>query len=486
MNKKFKWIQKCDLETDESRALPIPTQIVSNEEFLPQEQTAAQRNVERNLNEIADATSKKLGISRRKFLASSGGMAAAFLAMNSVFGKSFEVDENELYDGSATAEKFPKKPFIFDIHTHHVETGKIITVLNLLNYRSIGGAWGNKDLIGKQHEWKDLYLANYIKEMFLDSDTSMAVITGLPAKEDKENVLPPDEIIESRTQINGLAKSKRIVAHGLFSPDLGKENLEDMKRQHEVLKVEAWKGYPGQPLADGGVGWWMNDEKIAYPAYEYSRKIGVKNICVHKGLPLPGWDLGRSSTKDIPKAAADFPDLNFLIYHAGFKGGREVLEILKTDFKERIDVPWVTDLCKARKKNSKMTNVYMDLGTTFAMSVINAPRLCAYLLGEMLEAFGEDHILWGTDSIWWGSPQWQIEAFKRLQMPEDFIKNFGFKPLTKRIKTKIFGLNAATVYGIDLETKLKAIPEDYVTRLRKNYQEVGANPSNTQYGWLLR
>ena len=94
--------------------------------------------------------------------------------------------------------------------------------------------------------------------MFLDSDTSMAVITGLPAKEDKNNVLPPAEMIETRARVNGLAESRRIVAHGLFSPDLGKTDLESMKRQHEDLKVEAWKGYPGQPLADGSVGWWMD------------------------------------------------------------------------------------------------------------------------------------------------------------------------------------------------------------------------------------
>ena len=486
MKKKKKWIQKCDLEDAEERDLPIPTQIVSNEEFVPFEQTFEQTKVEQKLNEIADESSKKLGISRRKFLASSGGMAAAFLAMNSVFGKHFYVDKDELFESAATDEKFPKKPFIFDIHTHHVETGKVITSPNLLNYRNAGAAWGNKELVDKKHEWKDLYLANYIKEMFLDSDTSMAVITGLPAKEDKDNVLPPDEIIESRTKINGLAESKRIVAHGLFSPDLGKKDLEDMKRQHEQLKVEAWKGYPGQPLADGSVGWWMDDEKIAYPAFEYSRKIGVKNICVHKGLPLPSWDLDRSSPKDVPKAAKDFPDLNFLIYHAGFKGGQGVLDIIKADFKEKTNVPWVSDLCEMRRKNPKMTNVYMDLGTTFGMTVITAPRLCAYMLGEMIQAFGEDHVLWGTDSIWWGSPQWQIEAFKRLEMPKDFINKFGFKPLTDKVKAKIFGLNSAKVYGIDVKAKLKAIPGDYVTKLKKEYKASGGMRSNTQYGWVLK
>ena len=139
-----------------------------------------------------------------------------------------------------------------------------------------------------------------------------------------------------------------------------------------------------------------------------------------------------------------------------------------------------------RKRNPKMTNVYMDLGTTFGMTAITQPALCAYMLGLMIDAFGEDHVLWGTDSIWWGSPQWQIEAFRRLQMPEDFQKRFGFKPLTDQMKEKIFGLNSAKVYGIDVKTKMNAIPADYVTKLKTKYRAAGAAPSNTQYGWIRK
>ena len=475
------WIQKCD---NDEHYLPIPTQIVSNEEFVPPGQTDDQKKVEHSLIEIAADASNKLGISRRAFLASSGGMAAAFLAMNSVFGRYFDVSASELFDPLATDEKFPKRPFIFDIHTHHVAAKKVIDIPPLLQYREVGGIWGNTPLKGKEHKWEDLYLANYIKEMFLDSDTSMAVITGLPAKTDDQNVLTPAEMVETRAEVNGLARSRRIISHGLFSPDMGKSDLEAMHRQFEQMKVEAWKGYPGQPLADGSVGWWMDDEKVAYPSYEYSKKIGIKNICVHKGLPLPGWEVDHSSPKDVEKAARDFPDLNFLIYHAGFKGVRDAMPAVQDDFKTVTNIPWVTDLCAMRKRNPKMTNVYMDLGTTFGMTVITQPKLCAYMLGLMIQAFDENHVLWGTDSIWWGSPQWQIEALKRLQMPEDLMKRFGFKPLTDKVKEKIFGLNSAGVYGIDVKAKMNAIPSDYVSKLKAKYRAEGARPSNTQYGWV--
>jgi hypothetical protein len=53
----------------------------------------------------------------------------------------------------------------------------------------------------------------------------------------------------------------------------------------------------------------------------------------------------------------------------------------------------------------------MELGSTFGQLVTTNPTACAHLLGQIIEAFGADHVLWGTDSIWYGTPQWQIEAF---------------------------------------------------------------------------
>ncbi|HEY0160882.1 MAG TPA: amidohydrolase family protein [Thermoanaerobaculia bacterium] len=478
-------LRKCDYDAIRDMYLPIPTQIVGNEEFVPIAQTPEQQRVEATVNEISAAAAKKLGVSRRQFLASSGGMAAAFLAMNAVFGcRSFDVDPAEVLESGASAEKWPKPYFIFDVQTHHVAAGRVIEMPPLLRYREFGAMMGNKALEGRKHEWDDLYLANYVKEIFLDSDTVVAVITGLPSRTDGQNVLPVADMVETRTQVNGLAKSKRLIAHGLFSPDLSSANMEDMQRQVEQLRIEAWKGYPGQPLAPDGRGWWMDDEKVAYPAYEYSRRVGIKTICVHKGLPLPIWDMEHSSPRDVPKAALDFPDMNFLIYHAAFRNVQDLLKAAQDDFKTIQNIPWISDLCEARKKNPRMTNVYMELGTTFGMVAVASPRAAAYIVGMMIDAFGDDHVLWGTDSIWWGSPQWQIEAFRRLQMPEEYMQRFGFKPLTDEVKRKIFGLNGARIYGIDPEAKLRALPHDALTKLKESYQAAGGMRSNTQYGWV--
>jgi hypothetical protein len=109
------------------------------------------------------------------------------------------------------------------------------------------------------------------------------------------------------------------------------------------------------------------------------------------------------------------------------------------------------------------------------------------MLGMILSAFGEDHLIWGTDSIWWGSPQWQIEALKRLEIPEPLAKRFGYSPLTTEVKRKILGLNAARLYGVDPEARRNPLPGDYVDRLRRLSAEAGfGERSNLQYGWVLR
>ena len=118
------------------------------------------------------------------------------------------------------------------------------------------------------------------------------------------------------------------------------------------------------------------------------------------------------------------------------------------------------------------------------MMAISHPALCCHVLGMMISAFGSDHVLWGTDSIWWGTPQWQIEALRRLEMPDSLTKQFGYKPLTPEVKAQIFGLNAARVYRVNPKAKRNPMPLDYIDRLKKLYQQAGAMPSNTQYGWV--
>jgi len=475
------WVRKCDLDDYLGRHLPIPTQVVSNEEFYPLPQTRSQQAVEYHLLEMAGRHAARLGMDRRRFLRTACGMATAFAALNKVFGDYFTVEAAEMAEPAA-AEERKEEYFIFDIQTHHVEVGHGLPLL--LEFRRSGGLY-NPELKKSEPRLDDLYLENYVKEIFLDSETAVAAISGVPALTDQENILPADRMVRTRELINRLTRSRRMVSHGLMSPDLGQQNRERMQMQAEKLKIDAWKGYPGQGLGPNPEGWWLDDEKISYPSLEYSQKLGVKNICIHKGLAIGLFNEEHCHPRDVVKVSRDFPDLNFLVYHSGFKSLQDALPAAEEGFKKNPYVPWVSDLCQYRKRNPHLTNVYMELGSTFGMMAVTHPLLCGHVLGMIIDAYGADHVLWGTDSIWWGSPQWQIEALRRLRMPEPLMKQFGYKQLSVEVKRQIFGLNAARVYGVDAKARRNPVPGDWVGQLKKLYQQAGdPRPSNTQYGWV--
>jgi predicted TIM-barrel fold metal-dependent hydrolase len=482
------WIRKSDLDAWLDRHLPVPTQVISNEEYVPISQTAQQRRLEQEILANAERQAGYLGMDRRQFLRTSCGMALAFAAMNSVFGHFFRVEAAELSESPAVAEN-KARFFIFDVQTHHVAMPNQAPRADQQFLEAVVGMRDmarkmNPALKGREARIEDAYLENYIKEVFLDSDTDVVALSALPGTSEETDVLTPEVIYKSRTWINELTSSPRVISHGYFSPDLGQQNLEYMHAQTEKLKIDAWKGYSGVARAKGKQGWRLDDEKEAYPALEYSRKKGIKNICVHKGLPFPG-DLKWWSPMDVTGAAKDFPDLNFLIYHSGFKGLEDALPAAEDGFRKTSYIPWVSDICSWKKTNPQVSNIYMEMGSTFAMMVSSSPLLAAYVVGMIIDAFGPDHVLWGTDSIWWGSPQWQIEAFRRLEMPDQLMKRFGWKPLTDDVKRRIFGLNAASVYRVDPEAKRNPMPGDYIEKLRRMYKQSGAlTPSNTQYGWV--
>jgi hypothetical protein len=86
-------------------------------------------------------------------------------------------------------------------------------------------------------------------------------------------------------------------------------------------------------------------------------------------------------------------------------------------------------------------------------------------------------VLWGTDSIWYGTPQWQIEAFRRFTIPEALGEKYGYAALSRTVKEQIFGLNAARVFGVDAHATRNAIPQDYLSRIKMAYLDEGATPS---------
>jgi hypothetical protein len=93
-------------------------------------------------------------------------------------------------------------------------------------------------------------------------------------------------------------------------------------------------------------------------------------------------------------------------------------------------------------------NVFAELGSTW-WYVMRYPTQAAHVLGKLLKYVGEDNVIWGTDCLFYGSPQDQIQALRSFDISEEFQDRFGYPELTKEIKHKILGLNGAALYGVD-------------------------------------
>ena len=478
------WKRDCDLDSD---PLPIPSRIASNEEFIPPQQTPQQKEYEARLHALADDAARGQGMSRRDFLRTGSGLAAAMFALNQVFGNCYDVGAAEVQDQEAFRERWPKEQFIFDVQTHHVDVarkwyddtpeGRRVTAFIQMVRPSLKGLLGSLDALNRGH---------YVKELFGDSDTVMAIISGVPTREWNRNPLPPDQMAATRDYVNGLANSTRVLSHGLLRPNLGKAEFEEMERQVKNLRICAWKTYTGAEL--GERAWFLDDEKIAYPFWERTQKLGIRNVCVHKGLPLGLFNERACTPNDVERAARDFPNLNFIIYHSGYRGtgfiarglGERVNDPVNKDVQE---IPWISDILRILRRDPKLTNIYFELGSTFQQLSAANPVRCLHMLGQMIQVAGSDHILWGTDSIWGGSPQSQITRLRRLQMTNELLDQYKYPRLTDAIKNQIFGGNAARLFNIDVKAARHAIRSDRLTQSREEYQR-DPFPSNRQFGWV--
>jgi predicted TIM-barrel fold metal-dependent hydrolase len=474
---------------------PVPTQIVSNGEYNPLPQTPEQQRVEARIKEMADQLGRRHGQSRRQFLTSAAGMAAAFLAMNEVFGPVFDVAPAEAQTPGAAAERAGalSKQFIFDVQTHFVRDDfKQDGLLGLAKY-------------AKQHWYpqlekeNDLYrfkFENYIKEIYLDSDTKVALLSGAPFDDPSWDFLSNDQMVTARAAVNKVAGSRRLLSHSLFTPK--KDGwLNEVDRAIATLKPDSWKGYTvGDPLFPSKLGsyWRLDDEKLVYPFYEKAVKSGINTICIHKGLlpadyekSWPGvWEY--ATVNDLPKAAKDWPKLNFVIYHAALRPIMESPDASVAEFDKTGRISWVTDLAEIPAKHG-VKNVYGEIGTAFASCAVSSPKLAAAMMGTLVRGLGADHVLWGSDSLWYGSPQWQIEALRRLEIPEDMRKQHKFAALGAadgKVKTAIFGGNAAKLYKLNVKTALGEITNDQVAAIRAEYAAGGGERTNARYGYIAR
>ena len=480
---------------------PVPTQIVSSGECFPPPQSRRQRRVEGLISAKADAYSRRQGISPHGFLRSASGMAMAFVAMNEVYGDVYKVDPAEAEDPAAADERrgATRDQFIFDVHTHHVHEDYAwegqLWLRDIARGNNPSHTPFNPELVEQELDLKYYKFDYYIKDMFFDSDTTLALLSTSPSVDPEKTLLSDRQMVATRDLTNQIAGTRRMFAHGVIWPSVP-EYLALMDPAATELKVDAWKGYTigdvlgYHPTFDKP--WRLDDQDLAWPTYEKARDLGVPNICIHKGvLPVdykdvPNWQY--AGVEDVGPAAQAWPDLNFHIYHAGLKMWRDA-DAISREFERTGQLPWIDELAAVPRQYG-VSNVYADIGLSFGALAITHPRLAAAMVGKLVKGLGADHVLWGTDSIWFGSPQWQIEAFRRIEIPDDLQDRLGLEPLGPAdgpTKNAIFGINAAGQYGLALDRAgrpLAGYADDGIARCKAEYLAAGNQRDNLFWGWI--
>ncbi len=414
-------------DRDAEPGLPIKLAPCSNGEFAPVAPTPRLRRAVRLARDTCDDAARRIGMSRRDFLRTSMASAATLLAVGACSddgegGRSagdFPLPSDATTDDTtATTALGDGATAVVDVQQHLVEGG------------GFGSGFPQADCgdgvacLDTQH-WLDL--------VFARSDTTMAVLSAIPVLTDPDP-LSAEVMDAARRAADELCGDGRVLVQGHAQPNVGalEGALEAMRAEADRYPLAAWKAYThaGRP--------WALDDETGEAFLALVEEIGPRIVCVHKGLG--------GNPADMGPAAAAHPDIAFVAYHSGHE----------TNVREGPYAPGRPNRGVDRLLESARLagigpggNVYAELGTTWR-NLMGDPDQAAHLLGKLVAALGPGNVLWGTDSIWYGSPQDQIQAFRAFEITAEAQERFGYAPLTPEVKQGILAGNAARLYGIDL------------------------------------
>jgi predicted TIM-barrel fold metal-dependent hydrolase len=458
---------------------PIYLGPISNGEVPPEPRTREHDLAEDLYRRVVEEKSRRLGISRRRFIDSSCGMLAAFWVMDQVAGCNgdggmgtaggsgggggsggsggpdgardqaamanqdggYDVPKDALEDQAQADAILAGDEFIFDVQVHN---------------RVPAPPWNASICQARNPQ---VCPTDFLREIFVASDTDVACLSGYP--NDVPSIQARDGL---RRMIDMVQGAPRLKIHCNIRPWLTgaalDAELDAAEQNARMFQVAAWKMYGDD---QGGRGLHQVEPRV----FERLRAIGVKTLCAHRGLRQaggPGY-MDVYSPRDIVAAAKAHPDFNFLVYHSGFEGDGAVPY-------NDANPAGVDRLIKAMREFEigPNGNVYAELGSTWR-GVMTNPARATHLLGKLLLHLGPDRILWGTDSLNIDNPSGQIAAFRTFQMNQAIRDMFQYPALTDEVKRKIFGLNGARVYGVDPAVTRRKLTNDDLSQLRLAWKD---------------
>jgi predicted TIM-barrel fold metal-dependent hydrolase len=435
---------------DEDPGLPIQFEQCSNGEYDPEPITHSRRQAERIARaEIEDAL-LRTGMSRRQFLRSASALAICLAAIDGAVssannlrpGLFYPFDPGARLDTDAVRSILGPAHFVFDVQGHLLEYD--------LDPSTRGDwFWGSQFPQANCEEEDDpraCFATNhFLEELFIRSDTTMTALSGLPINPEG-SPLSNEVMEETRQLVQALSGDQRVVVNALALPQTAPIGsvLDEMTRTVEENQIAGWKTFTHFP---SDIHWWLDDRDPDLPRVgdaflDHLVAIGTPVLFVHKGLSN---QTRYGSPTDVGPAAAAHPDVALVVYHSGFEVNQR--EGPYTGATASVGVNRL--ITSVRDTGiGPGENVYAELGSTW-WHLLRRPNEAAHVLGKLLVTFGEDNILWGTDSIFYGSPQGQIDAFRAFQIPEQMQEQFGYPPLSRAVKAKILGWNSVNLYGIE-------------------------------------
>jgi hypothetical protein len=175
----------------------------------------------------------------------------------------------------------------------------------------------------------------------------------------------------------------------------------------------------------------------------------------HKGLPLVNFDPAFNHPGDMVALSRMFPDMQFVIYHAAWDPSH-----VEGPYDPTATIGIDTLLAALDQYAVPPNdNVWVDVATLWRQ-LLTTPDQAAHALGKVLSRVGEQRVLWGTDSIWYGSPEPQIMAMRTFEITPEFQETYSYPALTTDVKAGLFGLNAASLFGVDPDATRCGLAED--------------------------
>jgi predicted TIM-barrel fold metal-dependent hydrolase len=476
---------------DDDLRLPVVPGPVSNGEFLPAAVGPADVRLARAVLDRAARAADALAMDRRLFLQTAGGMAALLSTINLAActsqarsqasgkpsgkpGGSYRTPPPEQLP-ECRAALGNRGEFIVDVHTHHVmpslpwRTTAPATLQLVLGMVPPDCAAANPLTCVDR--------AAYLHDMFLASDTTIALLSDLPSTGQSSDPLPFSDADDTWQLASSLTRggASRLLLQNVVAPNFGPlpARLEGMTRTAETHRVSAFKFYTA--WGPGGRGFDLDDPAVGLPVVQHAHDLGVKVLCAHKGLPLLNFESTWNQPRDMVAVSRQFSDMQFAVYHAGWtpqhiEGPYDPANPVGVD-----SLLWALDHYRVPPNS----NVWADVATLWR-SLLADPVQAAHALGKLLSRLGEDRLLWGTDSVWYGPPQTQIMAFRAFEISEQFQHQYGYPALTSAIKEKVLGLNAARLWGLDPQATRCALTADVLERNRadaRGLAEAGELPA---------